>query len=68
MNGADATVLHAAARAQGMTTLYEDGLRKVVQGVTSMAEVMRVTRDQSEADAAPSETPVSVSAAEFMSV
>ena len=50
MSGADATGLHAAARSQGMKTLYEDGLRKVVQGVTSMEEVLRVTRDQQEAD------------------
>jgi general secretion pathway protein E len=68
MNGADATVLHVAARQQGMTTLYEDGLRKVVQGVTSMEEVLRVTRDQSEADVPTTEAPVQVSAAEFMSV
>ena len=31
-----------------MITLYEDGLRKVVQGQTSLEEVMRVTQDQSE--------------------
>jgi general secretion pathway protein E len=30
-----------------MITLYEDGLRKVVQGQTSLEEVMRVTQDQS---------------------
>ena len=48
MSGADATLLHEAARKQGMITLYEDGLRKVVQGVTSMEEVLRVTQDQSE--------------------
>ncbi|MEQ8514324.1 MAG: ATPase, T2SS/T4P/T4SS family, partial [Chromatocurvus sp.] len=47
MGGADATVLHAAARRQGMITLYEDGLRKVVLGQTSLEEVMRVTQDQS---------------------
>jgi general secretion pathway protein E len=47
MQGADATVLHAAARRQGMITLYEDGLRKVVAGQTSLEEVMRVTQDQS---------------------
>ncbi len=57
MNGADATVLHAAARRQGMTTLYEDGLRKVVQGVTSMEEVLRVTQDQSETDATTGAAP-----------
>ncbi|MBP6682471.1 MAG: Flp pilus assembly complex ATPase component TadA [Halioglobus sp.] len=48
MSGADATLLHAAARRQGMITLYEDGLRKVVRGETSMEEVLRVTQDQSE--------------------
>ena len=55
MDGADATVLHATARKQGMVTLYEDGLRKVVQGVTSIEEVVRVTQDQTESpDAAES--------------
>ncbi len=48
MSGADATVLHAAARRQGMITLYEDGLRKVAAGQTSMEEVLRVTQDQSD--------------------
>ena len=52
MGGADATLLHAAARRQGMVTLYEDGLRKVVQGVTSMEELLRVTQDQSEGESA----------------
>ena len=47
IDGADAATLHRAARRQGMTTLYEDGLRKVVDGVTSLEEVMRVTQDQS---------------------
>ncbi len=62
MSGADATLLHAAARRQGMITLYEDGLRKVAEGVTSLEEVMRVTQDQSnvvvtsEADSGPSAT------------
>ena len=50
MNGADATVLHAAARRQGMITLYEDGLRKVAAGRTSMEELLRVTQDQSETE------------------
>ncbi len=50
MSGADATLLHAAARKQGMVTLYEDGLRKVVSGKTSLEEVMRVTQDQSESE------------------
>jgi len=68
MTGADATQLHATARDLGMTTLYEDGLRKVLQGVTSMDEVLRVTRDQREDETAAAEAPVSVAAAEFMSV
>ena len=48
--GADATRLHASARQQGMITLYEDGLRKVAEGATSLEEVLRVTQDQSESD------------------
>jgi general secretion pathway protein E len=50
MSGADATLLHAAAKRRGMTSLYEDGLRKVVEGVTSMEELLRVTQDQSEGE------------------
>lgn len=49
-SGADATQLHATAREQGMLTLFEDGLRKVALGLTSMEEVLRVTQDQSDAD------------------
>ena len=50
--GADAAQLHASARGQGMITLYEDGLRKVAEGSTSLEEVLRVTQDQSESEAA----------------
>lgn len=50
--GADAARLHASARGQGMITLYEDGLRKVAAGSTSLEEVLRVTQDQSESEAA----------------
>ncbi len=46
--GADAGALHAVARRSGMRTLHEDGLRKVATGVTSLAEVLRVTQDQDE--------------------
>jgi general secretion pathway protein E len=42
--GADATTLHNVARQAGMITLYEDGLRKVAAGQTSLQEVMRVTQ------------------------
>ena len=47
--GADATTLHNVAREGGMLTLYEDGLRKVAAGVTSLEEVLRVTQDQGNA-------------------
>ncbi|MFV8818310.1 GspE/PulE family protein [Haliea sp. E17] len=60
MGGADAGVLHGAARRQGMITLFEDGLRKVAAGQTSLEEVLRVTQDQSEEQ--PS-SPVGVEAA-----
>jgi type IV pilus assembly protein PilB len=34
--------LRAAARAEGMRTLREDGLEKIRCGITSVAEVLRV--------------------------
>ena len=46
--GADANQLHEHARSHGMHTLYEDGLRKVALGLSSLEEVLRVTQDQSE--------------------
>lgn len=36
--------LQAAARVSGMRTMYEDGLDKALAGVTSLEEVLRVTR------------------------
>jgi general secretion pathway protein E len=48
IGGADATTLHATARRNGMYTLFEDGLRKVARGVTSMEELLRVTLDQQD--------------------
>jgi len=50
LSGADATTLHAAARRNGMITLFEDGLRKVAQGVSSMEEVLRVSLDQQDGE------------------
>ncbi len=38
------------AQELGMTTLWEDGVRKVVSGVTTFDEVLRVTRDDSVED------------------
>jgi len=45
---ADATVLQAEAQQQGMETLYEDGLRKAVAGITTIEEVLRVTTQQEQ--------------------
>ncbi|MFO1153825.1 MAG: type II secretion system ATPase GspE [Rhodospirillales bacterium] len=42
---ADAQEIQRQAVAAGMRTLYEDGLRKAVRGITSLEEVIRVTRD-----------------------
>ncbi|UCG99602.1 MAG: Flp pilus assembly complex ATPase component TadA [Burkholderiales bacterium] len=48
LRGADASQLHELARRGSLVTLYEDGLRKVAAGATSLEEVMRVTQDQSD--------------------
>ncbi len=44
MRQADASTLEQAARRGGLRTLYEEGLRQAVAGVTSLEEVLRVTR------------------------
>ena len=49
IDGRDASELHALAARSGMLTLYEDGLRKVAAGVTSLDELLRVTQDTSDA-------------------
>ncbi len=51
--GSDARTLHGVARKGGMITLFEDGLRKVVSGQTSLEEVFRVTQDQRDEEAQP---------------
>lgn len=45
---ADATVLQAEAQKEGMDTMYEDGLRKAVAGITTIEEVLRVTTQQEQ--------------------
>ena len=42
---ADASALAEAAMQQGMRTMYQDGLQKVAQGITSLEEILRVTQD-----------------------
>lgn len=49
IEGKDASELHMLAVRQGMLTLYEDGLRKVAAGATSLDELLRVTQDHGDA-------------------
>ena len=49
LDGLDAASLHTQATGAGMNTLYEDGLRKVASGVTSLDELLRVTQDNTDA-------------------
>lgn len=44
-SGADAVTIKEAAVRNGMHTLFEDGIMKVRQGVTTLNEVMRVTQE-----------------------
>jgi len=43
-SGASTVEIGEAAVKQGMTTLYDDGIRKVLQGITTMDEVFRVAK------------------------
>jgi len=45
MKHAGATDLRAEAVRGGMITMYDDGLRKALKGVTTFEEVLRVTRE-----------------------
>ncbi len=45
MQHATASELRAAAVALGMETIYENGLKKAVAGITTIEEVLRVTRE-----------------------
>jgi len=45
MKSADASAIRRAATAQGMNTLRGDGAEKVLQGITSIEEILRVTRE-----------------------
>ncbi|HEV2620847.1 MAG TPA: type II secretion system ATPase GspE [Frateuria sp.] len=45
MRRADASEIERQARAEGMRTMYEDGIAKAVAGVTTLEEVLRVTQE-----------------------
>ncbi len=52
LKGADSNIIKREAKREGMRTLREDGACKVLQGATTIEEVMRVTRDEVVEDAA----------------
>ncbi|MBI2425422.1 MAG: type II secretion system ATPase GspE [Candidatus Hydrogenedentes bacterium] len=45
LQGADSNMIKREARKYGMRTLREDGVERVLQGFTTLEEIMRVTRD-----------------------
>ena len=45
MQHADMGKIEALAREEGMRTMYEDGLVKALQGLTTLEEVLRVTQE-----------------------
>jgi general secretion pathway protein E len=45
LDGKDESLIAQRACESGMRTLYEDALRKAADGVTSLEEVLRVTRE-----------------------
>ena len=45
MRHVTATELRAQAIKEGMVTMYEDGMRKALRGITTFEEVLRVTRE-----------------------
>ena len=49
IDGKDANFLNTLAAESGMLSLYEDGLRKVASGQTTLDELARVTQDQADA-------------------
>ena len=42
MNNANADELRKIATSQGMSTMMEDGIKKALQGMTTVEEVLRV--------------------------
>ena len=45
MQHATAGEIEELARSEGMRTMYEDGLVKAMQGLTTLEEVLRVTQE-----------------------
>ncbi len=49
IEGKDANTLNDIAARGGMLSLFQDGLRKVADGITTLDELARVTQDQADA-------------------
>jgi general secretion pathway protein E len=47
---ADSNVIKREARKNGMVTLREDGLRKMLAGLTTLEEVLRMSREETTVD------------------
>ena len=45
---ADAATIKREAESNGMTTLRADGIDKVLAGISSIPEILRVTQDTSD--------------------
>ena len=45
MKAADSSSIRRAAASKGMTTLREDGAEKLLAGLTTVEEILRVTQD-----------------------
>jgi general secretion pathway protein E len=45
-NNADQDVIYKVAREEGLQTMYEDGMRKVAEGITTIEEVLRITQEK----------------------
>jgi len=48
LQGASTQDIRKAAVAQGMHTLYQDGIQKAVRGITTIDEVFRVSKREDE--------------------
>ena len=48
MKNSDASMIKALAMEKGMTTLRQDGASKILNGITSIEEVVRVTQKETQ--------------------
>ncbi len=46
LKNADADEIEAQARKEGMLSMFEDGILKAAQGITSLEEILRATKEE----------------------